>query len=247
MKYELDNIYNEDSYKAIKDIHDNSIDCIYTDVPYLYHSGDKGSSPLALRIAKTKKDLKTLGIIDGFDYKIYDDFIRVMKKINIFIWCSKLQIQDTLNYFLSKGCYFEILTWNKLNPTPSTNNNWLPDIEYCLYFREKGVRVNDGYTLKSKWYVSPLNKREKDLFNHPTIKPFKLVKRHIEHATKPNDIVADFFIGSGTIPVAAKESGRRYIGFEIDKEYFKIAKDRLNGITANGQTSMFTKFEKLDI
>ena len=54
-----------------------------------------------------------------------------------------------------KDCYFEILTWNKANPTPTTNNSWLPDIEYCLYFREKGVVLNDGYELKSKWYISP--------------------------------------------------------------------------------------------
>jgi len=50
-----------------------------------------------------------------------------------------------------------------------------------------------------------------------------------------------------TTCVAAKELGRRYIGFEIDEEYYKIAKDRLNGVTANGQTSMFTDFSKLDI
>lgn len=49
--------------------------------------------------------------------------------------------------------------------------------------------------------------------------------------TKPNDIVLDCFLGSGTTAVACKELGRRYIGFEIDKRYFNIAQDRLNGIT----------------
>lgn len=51
--------------------------------------------------------------------------------------------------------------------------------------------------------------------------------------------------GSGTVCVACKETNRRYIGMEINKEYYEIAKDRLNGITANGQMSIFTDFEKV--
>jgi hypothetical protein len=94
-----------------------------------------------------------------------------------------------------------------------------------------------------KWFISPINKVDKDEYGHPTIKPLELVKRHIAHATQQNDIVADFFLGSGTTCVAAKELGRRYIGFEIDEQYYKIAKDRLNGINTNGQTSIFTDFD----
>lgn len=138
-----------------------------------------------------------------------------------------------------KEIYFEVLTWNKTNPTPTINNSWLPDIEYCLYFREKGVPYNNGYELKSKWYCSPANKNDKDRFNHPTIKPLALVKRHILHTTQPNDIVADFFMGSGTTCVASKDTGRRYIGFEIEPKWFKVAKDRLDCTDANGQIGLF--------
>ena len=241
MKYELNNIYNEDSYKAIKDIPDKSIDCIYTDIPYIIQSGDASESPLSQRAKRLRnEDLKD--IKDGIDYSIFDDFVRIMKKVNIFIWCSKEQINDIMNYFLNldgKTINFEILIWAKDNPIPLTNNTWLPDIEHCLYFREKGVPLNDGYENKSKWYSSPINKRDKDLFEHPTIKPLNLVKRHLLHTTQPNDIVADFFIGSGTTAVACKETNRRYIGFELDKKWHKIAVDRLNGITAKGQYSLF--------
>lgn len=128
----------------------------------------------------------------------------------------------------------------KTNPTPATNNVWLPDIEYCLFFREKGVKLNDGYEVKSKWYISPINKADKDLYKHPTIKPFELVKRHLLHTTQENDIVLDCFCGSGTTCVACKETNRKYIGMEINEEYHKIATDRLKGITANGQISIFT-------
>lgn len=119
----------------------------------------------------------------------------------------------------------------------------MPDLEYCLYFRESGVKLNDGYFLKTKFDIQPINKNDKDEFKHPTIKPLDMVKRHIEHVTQPNDIVADFFIGSGTTAVAAKELGRQYIGFEIDEQWCKIAKDRVNGINAHGQTSIFTFLE----
>lgn len=131
------------------------------------------------------------------------------------------------------------MTWNKSNPTPTTNNSWLPDIEYCLYFREKGVAYNLGYELKSKWYESPANKKDKDKFEHPTIKPLALVKRHLLHTTQPNDIVADFFMGSGTTCVASKDIGRHYIGFEIEPKWFKIAEKRLNKIDASGQIGLF--------
>ena len=118
---------------------------------------------------------------------------------------------------------------------------WLPDIEYCLVFKSKDApRYNDGIELKSKWYLSSKNKQDKDDFIHPTIKPLELVKKHLLHSTNENDIVLDCFCGSGTTCVAAKELGRRYIGMEIDKEYWKIANNRINGIEASGQmTIMF--------
>lgn len=236
-EYELDNIYCEDSYKAIKKIPDKSVDCIYTDIPYLYESGGKGTSPLGQRIARLNYEEIT-DIRKGIDLQIINEMIRVMKHINIFIWCSRQQIFDILKIFEPYDCSYDILVWCKTNPTPQTNNTWLSDVEYCLYFREKGkVKLNDGYELKSKWFANPINKRDKDKFDHPTIKPRELVERHLLHTTQPNDIVADFFVGSGTTCVACKNIGRHYIGFEIDEKWVKVAKDRLNNIDATGQTS----------
>jgi DNA modification methylase len=78
---------------------------------------------------------------------------------------------------------------------------------------------------------------------HPTQKPIRLLSMLISDFSKPNDIVLDCFSGSGTTCVAAKELGRQFIGIEIDEKYHKISVDRLNGICANGQTSIFTDFE----
>lgn len=242
-----------DCYELIKEIPDKSIDLVYVDIPYLYESGGKVNSKnekqsaLSKRIGKVRNDyLKDIS--SGIDFTILDELCRVMKHIYIYIWCSKEQILGLMEYFIKgKDCRFNLLTWNKTNPTPATDGTYLPDIEYCLVFKEKGSpKYNDGYELKSKWYVSPINKKDKDLFYHPTIKPLELVKRHILHSTNEGDTVLDCFMGSGTTGVACKETNRNFIGMEIDEQYFKIAKDRLNGITACGQTSIFTDFSQLE-
>lgn len=103
--------------------------------------------------------------------------------------------------------------------------------------------LNDGYDLKSKYWITSTNKDDKEQYLHPTIKPLEIVKKEILHTTQPNDIVLDCFCGSGTTCVAAKETGRKFIGMEINEKYYKIAVDRLNGINANGQTSIFTDFD----
>lgn len=234
-----------DCYELIKQIPDKSIDCVYIDIPYLHNRGGYGHSELGGRTKKKRLELKE--IEKGIDFSIFDDLCRIMKKINIFVWCSKLQILDIMKYFIDgKNCLFELMVWCKTNPTPTTNNIWLPDLEYCLYFREKRVPLNDGYELKSKWYQSSANKSDKDLYNHPTIKPLELVERHLKHATQPNDIVLDCFCGSGTTCVACKNIGRRYIGMEVNPAYYKTAIDRINEISQiekkqrdEGQISLF--------
>lgn len=240
----LNSIILGDCYKVINDIPDKSIDCIYTDIPYLYNqSGEGATSALSKRIRDKRQYIK--GISNGIDYQIFDEFIRVMKKVNCFIWCSKLQIIDIMNYFISYADSYELLVWCKTNPTPSTKNVWLPDIEYCLYFREKGITLNDGYEHKNKYYISALNKNDKELYRHPTIKPLPFVKSHLQHVTQIGDIILDPFSGSGTTCVAAKDIGRNFIGIEKDSKYHKISTDRINGITANGQISIFTNFNTL--
>ena len=233
MEIKENQVYNVDCYKAIKDIPDKSIDCIYTDIPYLYLNGGQGHSEMCVRTARKKEELKDIS--KGIDYTILDDFVRIMKRINIYVWCSKMQLLDIMNYFNNLKCNIDLLVWCKDNPTPQTNNVWLPDLEYCIYARESGVKLNDGYELKSKWFSSPINKRDKDKFAHPTIKPIELVKRHLLHTTQPNDIVLDCFMGSGTTCVACKDIGRRYIGFEIEKKWYDIAVNRLNKVDVNGQ------------
>lgn len=239
---ELNKIHLGDSYELIKLIPDKSVDCVYVDVPYLYQKGGASSTLLGQRMVNMRKSLSKIS--DGFNYQILDEFIRVMKRINIFVWCSKSQILDIMNYFNQYDVNYEIIVWCKTNPVPK-NNSWNSDLEYCLFFREKNFSLNTGYELKSKWYISGLNVSDKQEFEHPTIKPLDLVKRHLLHTTQPNDVVLDCFSGSGTTCVACKEIDRQFIGIEIDPKFHKISVDRLNGINTKGQTSIFTDFENM--
>lgn len=66
--------------------------------------------------------------------------------------------------------------------------------------------------------------------DHPTQKPEKLVAKVILASSKPNDIVFDPFLGSGTTSVVAKKLGRRYVGIEIDEQYCCLAEKRLEMI-----------------
>lgn len=240
--FETNNIYNVDCYEAIKNIPDNSIDCIYTDIPYLLNT-DGGGGSFHNVIQNKKKEIENIS--NGIDYKIIDEFIRVMKNINCFIWCSQKQIYDIMTCFKKTKCSCYILTWAKTNPTPLGSMIWLNDIEYCLHFyKDAGYNVGSKY--KHKNYVEPINVIDKKYYSHPTIKPLEMVKNHLLNLTKESDIVLDCFLGSGTTAVACKELNRQYIGFEIDKQYFDIAKDRLDGLTIidrkrkeKGQVSIF--------
>lgn len=64
--------------------------------------------------------------------------------------------------------------------------------------------------------------------DHPTQKPEKLVAKIILASSKPNDIIFDPFLGSGTTSVVAKKLGRRYLGIEIDELYCCLAEKRLS-------------------
>ena len=104
MKFEdmINTIQLGNCYELIKNIPDKSIDCIYVDIPYLIGKGgnivNEKTSVLKKRIVKNDKELLNANIHNGIDYSVFDEFIRVLKNINCFIWCSKEQIYDILKY-----------------------------------------------------------------------------------------------------------------------------------------------------
>jgi site-specific DNA-methyltransferase (adenine-specific) len=76
--------------------------------------------------------------------------------------------------------------------------------------------------------VQFFNNRAKGRGLHPTQKPVALMEYLIRTYTNEGETVLDFTMGSGTTGVAAKNTGRKFIGIELDKEYFKIAARRIH-------------------
>ena len=231
------NLYNDDCFKILKDIPDKSVDLVIIDPPYQIVAGGGGGA-----FGSNKRDyhkaIKTLS--DGITNNVLDELVRVMKKVNIYIWCNKNQLKQFINYFEGLGATTDLLTWHKTNPIPTCNNKYLSDTEYLLYFRKDGVPMYGNYTTKKKYYVSATNVEDKKLYKHPTIKPLYIIKNLVINSSLENDTVLDCFMGSGTTGVACKELNRNFIGVEIDEEYFKIAEERIN------ITSCDTDFDDLD-
>ena len=119
------------------------------------------------------------------------------------------------------------MTWHKTNPVPACKNKYLSDTEYVFFARSKGVPVYGEYKTKKTYYVTPLNTKEKKLYNHPTIKPQMILENLIVNSSKENDVILDPFMGSGSTGVACVNTNRNFIGMELDEDYFKIAKERI--------------------
>lgn len=218
-------LYNDDCLEVLKNIPDNSIDLIVTDPPYMMTCGGSGGA-----FGKDKRSYHNEidPLTKNFNLDVLNELVRVLKKINIYIWCSKDQLRQYIDYFEDKGCKTDLLCWHKTNPTPTCNNTYLSDTEYLLFFREKGAKVYGNYHSKKKYYISPTNKEDKKLYRHPTIKPLDIIQNLVINSSLVGDTVLDCFMGSGTTGVACINTNRNFIGIEIDKEYFDIAEKRIN-------------------
>ena len=94
-------------------------------------------------------------------------------------------------------------------------------------------------TMDNVFLVSKPNRTEKGEYNtHLSVKPAKLICHLIKLFTKEDAIVLDPFMGSGTTAVACVQSKRRYVGFEINKEYITITERRINESISAAHTSV---------
>lgn len=223
---DIDYIEEGDCLDLIKQIPDNFIDLVVTDPPYEFNCGSGGGA-----FGSDKKNYHVeYSNLGNLNFEVLDECCRVLKAINIYVWCSKAQVRKLLDYFEDKGCSIDILTWHKTNPIPTCNNTYLSDTEYLIFAREKGVKVYGSYATKKKYYVTATNKADKDLYKHPTIKPIDIIQNIIINSSVEGDIVLDPFLGSGTTAVAAVNTNRHYIGFELNPVYYDTACKRLDEV-----------------
>ena len=232
----INEVYNMDCMEAIKLLDDNSIDLVVMDPPYLLNLNKIKNTSSINNYAN-----ELMGLKDGFDLKVLDMLIPKMKKINMYIYCSKRQVKDLIEYFINKDCNYEILTWHKQNPSPLINNNYLPDTEYVIFAREKGVKLYGSYHTKRKYYISGVNQIDKKKYKHPTIKPLPFIENHIINSSREGDLILDCYCGSGTTLVGAIKTNRNFIGFEINKTYYEIAKQRVAEALRQKELNIETK------
>lgn len=223
---ELDKIYNDDCMKVLQSLPDNCVDFILTDPPYLFDTVGGGRNSLAQRAKAMTNSIDFIS--HDFDYnECFEQFLRICKIPNMIIFCSNKQIGRTMTFFENKGLVATLLIWQKSNPIPACNNKHISECEFAVYVRGKGAYFNNDTPMewKKKIYVSPICPDGK---LHPTQKPLELIRRYILVHTKPNEIVFDAFMGSGTTAVACIRENRHYIGCEIDPKYYKVAMDRID-------------------
>lgn len=220
-----------DCLEVMKNIPDHSVDLIVTDPPYLISTNKGGGSMHKAGKLRSLKELERDNINKGYDIEAFGNLVlKLQKNINIYIWCNKMQIPDYFKFYVDKHkCKFDIIVWNKTNPIPTYSNKYLSDTEYCLYFRKGGYCIPQSYEDAKTYYYAPINASDKRIWGHPTIKPIDITEKLIRNSSKPNDIVLDPFMGSGTTGVACKRLNRNFIGIELNEKYFQVAQDRING------------------
>jgi len=213
-KFSINTIYNIDCMIGMKFIEDNSIDFILTDIPY--NVVNRKSNGLR-NLNKDKADILTFNLKE-FLLEIY----RILKN-NIVIFCGKEQFSQIYSFFANQPGTVRPLIWEKTNPSPMNGQYvYLSRIEMAVWFKKRGSKTFNAFC-KNTVFRYP-NGRSK---LHPTEKNHNLLKELILDNTNEGDLVFDPCAGSGSHLLIAKNLKRNFLGFEINKEYYLIAKKRL--------------------
>ena len=239
-------IYHSDALDFLTQLPSGSVDCIWTDPPYLL-SNDGVTCVAGRRVPVNKGDWdrsQGLQLDHEFNLSWLEECYRVLKPAGT-IW-----VTGTLHVYLSVGMAmmqlgFRILndiTWEKPNPPPNLGCRcFTHSTETVLWATKapKGSRhkytfhyqamreENGGKQMKSVWRIPAPGKDEKQFGKHPTQKPVALIDRCLRASTNPGDLVVDPFLGSGATAVAAYRTGRRFLGSERDQEFVALGRRRL--------------------
>jgi site-specific DNA-methyltransferase (adenine-specific) len=235
-----------DALEALAMLPDNSVDCIWTDPPYLLsNDGVTCVSGRRTRVNKGEWD-RSRGIEEDFAFHRawLAECYRVLKPAGT-IW-----VTGTLHVYLSVGMAMQQLgyrilndiIWEKPSPPPNLGCRCFTHSTEVILWATKAKKgskdrytfhydemreENGGRQMKNVWRLPAARKSEKRHGKHPTQKPVELVARCLRASTNPDDLIVDPFAGTGATGVAALSLGRRFLGVEREEQYAQIAAVRL--------------------
>jgi site-specific DNA-methyltransferase (adenine-specific) len=136
--------------------------------------------------------------------------------------------QEFEKYFKLKN----IIVWEKNNHgTGDLKGSYAPKYELVL-FGEKGRNTNRR---KRREDIMKYDKIPSSKLLHPTEKNVSMLEDFILDFSDEKDIILDPFMGSGSTAIACINTNRRYIGFELDKNYYDITNNRIQNILKEGR------------
>ena len=217
-----------DCLEVMKDISDNSIDLILTDPPYKVTSrGNAGNSGGMLQ-----KEINIKGqVFEHNDIEMKDyipELYRILKEdSHCYMMTNHINLYEMLTITQQVGFHFtKCLIWNKGNKI--MGQAYMSQFEYILFLTKGKYKLINNCGTPDILDVP--NKKVKDILGenrHDTEKPVELMEILINNSSKKGEVVLDMFMGSGSTGVAAVRNERKFIGIEIDENYFNIAKKRL--------------------
>ena len=204
----------------MKGVEDKAFNITVTDIPYgevNFISKDKPRKSNGLRkLDKGKADVETFDVIE-----FTNELCRVTSG-SIYVFCGVKHIHDIRKTLIENGMSTRVIVWKKTNPSPMNGDKiWLSGVEFCVY----GKFPKATFNLHCKNCVLEFPSGRSKI--HPTEKPLKLIEQLILASSNPGDIVFDPCMGSGTTCIAALNLNRRFIGCELDKEYFDLITNRI--------------------
>ncbi|HPT43234.1 MAG TPA: site-specific DNA-methyltransferase [Paludibacteraceae bacterium] len=250
--FELNNIYQGDCVELLNKIPDNSVDLIFADPPYnLQLNGDLYRPDLSKVDAVDDEwdKFDSFGEYDQFTNQWLAECHRVLKPTgSIWVIGSYHNIFRVGTALQNIGFWIlNDIIWVKSNPMPNFKGTRFNNAHETLIWATKSKSskftfhyhsmkvMNDDLQMRSDWVIPICQGNERIKVNgmkaHSTQKPEELLYRVLISSSNPGDVVLDPFSGSGTTAAVAKRLGRRYIAFERDEFYIRVARERLEKIT----------------
>lgn len=224
--------YNMDCLEGMKQIPDKFFDLAICDPPYGigYDAQVKETAGQQYGNAKAKK--KTYHTANWDEHTPDDEYFNELFRV------SKSQIIWGGNYFRQLPPSKGFVVWDKRN---SDMTNSFADCEYAWLSPNLGV----ARVFRFLWNgMLQENMKDKEYRIHPTQKPAALYEWLLNRYAKDGDVILDTHVGSGSSLIACHKTRHKYIGFEIDETYYKLASERIKTETA--QMSIFDYLEGIN-